>query len=508
MADVADFYKKLNALVDEVIGGVIPTPPPLTKKPKKPKADAPERQVPTGAGKDVQTTGAEGEWQDVSMGDMAKYIENLNLGLSNTSPKVHDYLKIVAWVMKEHFPNEKVRITSGHRSPEKQVAIMINNWNKNGGNKKLDKPYRRKGWPKGVYAETYGDRDTMLVYGPITGKKFSQSMVTGTPSKKDWIGYYRAKIDKDKANHLSGNAIDFQSRNKPFMRDLLSKTEEYATLRIGDETKRAGPHWHIGVVSINEPKKDRLLASSNFPLTKEAFSITIEPYNYLVQKTLQEMQSKMGGDYFRYQDNNGQWVTIDKVVLESGNPGHYGMVRSNNPNTIYLSMDRIKREMEEAATPEEAEDAIRKAIIEVISHEKGHLEAHFEGGEFPAEQESKRVEPLFSTLMELGLTKEARRIRSLAYVDPSLNPNDMAQSILRIIYHFVQKVDPEKQSGYIDNLRNQLYGVDLMELSGRKKNPGAGVGGTVSITKNILGGQPPDFVNAVMQQVVQGLSKL
>ena len=249
-------------------------------------------------------------------------------------------------------------------------------------------------------------------------------------------------------------------------------------------------------------------SSLDFPLTKFAFSVTIEPFNSLVHNALVQMQSKLGGDYFRYQDNSGQWVTIDKIVLESGNPGHYGMVRSNNPNTIYLSMEKIEREIKEASEEDNPDEAIMKSIVEVISHEKGHLVDNFQHGEFPAEQESRRIAPLFSTLMDLGLVKEARRLRSIAYIDPTLSPTDFAQSLLRIIYHFAQKVSPEKQSGYINNIRNKLYTLDLMDISSKRKNPGFGVGGTVSLTKNLLGGHPPDFVNGVIQNLIQGLSKL
>lgn len=554
MADNSGFYEKLNTLVDSLIGRSLEKAP-VTKKPKgKPSKErdkvsprtsiAPDDsslKVSPGTSKyiapddsSLKTTGAEGVWQDITPAQISKHIKNLQIGLKGTEPEVHDYLKILTYLLIRNYDGATVRITSALRTGSKQAEVMIGNWKKAGGatpisekNPALERV--KKGPDKGkhirrtepyLYAgqgpliETLGDADTTNIYGKSLGYKFSKSLEKGNIEGKEpleywsewWDNTYSKHREQGKHSHGSGKALDFGVSE--LLPNLFYDSKNFADIKILDETKRrSGPHWHIEVKGIKDFKPPSV-ANRHFPLIKKAFSISIEPYNYLVQKTLMEMQSKMGSDYFRYQDENGQWVTIDKIVLESGNPGHYGMVRSNNPSTIYLSMDRIKREIEQAANPEEAEDAISKAIIEVVSHEKGHLADHFKPGEHAAEQESKRIEPLFTTLMELGLVKEARRIRSLAYVDPSLNPDDVAQSLLRIIYHFVQKVDPQKQSGYIDNLRNKLYAIDLMQVSSKKKNPGAGVGGTVSITKNILGGHPPDFVSAVLQNLIRGLSKL
>ena len=484
------FYERLNLLVNNTVF------------PKGPTAFVPSQKEKT---KKIRNKTMEKSpvvsWSNVTSAEVSQYIENPEKGLAGTSSKVSEYLKILTFLMKENFPNETIVITSGIRTPERQVDIMINNWRRNGGDKPLKVPVKRRG----KIIRTKGELDTVNNYGLDLGLRFSKSMTTGSPSKQDWVKYFARKVDKERTNHMSGNAIDFRSRGKPFMRRLLMLSKKFSNVDIRDETSRAAPHWHVGVNGINSLDA---LSFSNPPLSKKGFSVVIEPYNSLVQNALREMQNKLGGDYFRYKNENGEVVEIKKIVLESGNPGHYGMVRSENPDTIYLSMDKIKTEMEMTHGSDAAEEAIKKTIVEVLTHEKGHLDANFQGGEFPAEQESKRNQHLFSAFRSNGLLKEAEKLESLAFANSSLSSSDISQSLLRIVFHFLQSVAVEDQGGYLLKVNEHLRLIDVLEVSLKKKTPSSGVSGLMSLVKSLLSGQDASFVADVIQQMSIGLGKL
>jgi len=123
------------------------------------------------------------------------------------------------------------------------------------------------------------------------------------------------------------------------------------------------------------------ILTNSIPLTKKAVQVSIEPYYSVVQEAVQEIESKQPG-YFSQ---------VNHIIVEPSSPDHFGKVQSDKPDTIYVSLDKIKSTLQGV----EGEDQIRAAVREVLTHEMGHLNAKFEGGEAPAETESKRMDSYF-----------------------------------------------------------------------------------------------------------------
>jgi hypothetical protein len=116
------------------------------------------------------------------------------------------------------------------------------------------------------------------------------------------------------------------------------------------------------------------------------------------------------------------FVGVSKIVALHGGP--FGQVSSEDPSVVHLNIQRIINEVKSkfgtfnANNPEHREameEAVQRVLIEVISHEKGHVldwnpEQHkFPGGEGPAQQEShKIIKRLFPQSSVKGFCKTAR----------------------------------------------------------------------------------------------------
>ena len=83
-------------------------------------------------------------------------------------------------------------------------------------------------------------------------------------SVKDWLAdFWR----QNPVAHLGGLALDFQSRDKPFMDDILNnQVSKYITnYEVVDETESAGPHWHVQLTrsSALTPEGETLVTDVN-----------------------------------------------------------------------------------------------------------------------------------------------------------------------------------------------------------------------------------------------------
>lgn len=116
----------------------------------------------------------------------------------------------------------------------------------------------------------------------------------------------------------------------------------------------------------------------------------------------------------------GYFRGVSKIVALHGGP--FGQVSSDDPSVIHLNVDRIKNEVKaklgsfDTSNPEHREAfeaAVKHALVEVISHERGHVgdwdpEKGFPGGEGIAEQESRRMlQRIFPTGSIRGFCKRA-----------------------------------------------------------------------------------------------------
>lgn len=122
-------------------------------------------------------------------------------------------------------------------------------------------------------------------------------------------------------------------------------------------------------------------------------NVRIEPQETLIDLAVQELK-KIDPNYFK---------NVRSIV--SGTMSGYGEVRSGNeqdPNIIHINYQRIKNEVTNkiklenpGASQEQINKAIVSAIVETLSHEKGHIKGYKpESGFTPesgAEQEATNI---------------------------------------------------------------------------------------------------------------------
>lgn len=474
----------------------------------------------------------------------------------------NDYLKIMSLLLSRDYPKQTLNVNSGFRRGIDSAEAMAKNWETNGGKKPLRQPINMKINGNAVTIKTEGTHYLVRQYADDNmAYKFgtaleTESAIDGQPPL-DWLADYwneRAAKSSDAAPHVMGIALDFDISKRNW--DLVRKSQEFAKIKIVDESDKKPPCIHVevnGIKGFPEAPKDtkdterreqmkQPQASNRFsliPLTKQGFDISVEPYQSMVNDAIKNIQQR-NPNYFQYTDLNGKPVTVKHVVLEAGAPGHFGKVQSDKPDTIFVSFSAIENAINSAGSKDP--EAIITAIQEVLFHEMGHLKDNFKGGEGPAEAEANKMKAQFatsSTLLELivealcesGYELHAHQLYAEAsLIDAALadhgfikksfgdvgnagnsqpiqnyTAEELAQSIIRLVFHFKSGVKTENQHGYIDNIKRRLSTVNTMEIASKRKNPGAGVGATISVLKNILGGANPQFIQEVLTQVIAGL---
>lgn len=225
-------------------------------------------------------------------------------------------------------------------------------------------------------------------------------------------------------------------------------------------------------------------------------NIIIEPYEPIIQKAIDAIEKKIPG-YFS---------GIKKIVLESGDPGHFGKVESDKPDVIFVSLNKMKALMTGAADDE----AIVNQVAETLAHEMGHIKSKFQGGEAPAEGEEHQMH---DRLLNASLKRNFRAARYFRQIKSgAISAGDtvaLSKSIIGIIDAFSSNVKPENRAKYISSMKlNIQKSVSPMALVGRKKNPGAGVGSAVSMIKNVLAGNSPDVIARTLALVLSGLGAI
>lgn len=121
---------------------------------------------------------------------------------------------------------------------------------------------------------------------------------------------------------------------------------------------------------------------------------------------------------------------------------------------------------------------------------------------------SRLVLGLACELDRCGYFKEAdwleASLKKSAYL-PYQSPKDTATSIKTILSHLMMRVKPEKQQEYLQKMRIRLSRMSPLELASKKQNPSSAVGTAVSIVKNLLMGQHPSVIAAILGDLQRSL---
>lgn len=228
---------------------------------------------------------------------------------------------------------------------------------------------------------------------------------------------------------------------------------------------------------------------------KTAINITIKPYEPLIEKAIKLLPPN-------YLEQAG----VKEIVIEPGSPQHFGKVQSDDNTKIYISLEKIK------STLNNDEETMVSAIAEILAHEVGHLRANFEGGESPADTEELKMRELLKANIEPKILKRAylyqNKLNKVAIVKPFSSPYELSTSVVKLIENFAQKVKPEKQHQYIQKIVDSLSKIDPYLLSEQSKNPGGGIGATISLVKNLLMGYPPSIVQQTLISILQKAKQL
>jgi hypothetical protein len=454
-------------------------------------------------------------------GEQIAQVVNEIIGRSLPKPKpIKEPKKVTSPTLS---PNQK-RIYKDLEEPnikERETSLEILEDNVRGKFEKLIQRIEDSGLPFKIY-ETMRtpERQEYLFRAGRTPEELEEYGLKPGPAPKS-----KKKVTWTlDSRHLTGRAVDFVFDTSHKFWDRYGKkpsnpwdTSDPFFIRVwqalGHLAKKEGFKWGGDWKARDYPHVELPVNSSSnrvAQLSKSALAVTVEPYQSLVNEVMMAIESKRPG-YFG---------PVKRVVLEQGSPDHFGMVRTDKPDTIFISFQKIQN----AVAGVNNVQAMKAALCEVLTHEMGHLKSNFQGGESPAEAEESAMKSVceetattaslfLQTAQELGGTEEKLLMKGLgiktAMINTEVSPHELSQSILRILYHFGQKVNPENQARYIDNLKGKLYSqLNPMEISGKKKNPGAGVGASISIIKNMLSGEDLETVNSTLQLVLEGLLHL
>lgn len=357
-----------------------------------------------------------------------------------------------------------------------------------------------------IRQEKYSNRPSRM------GAKF----VTTDPTKWDFISknVYEVEISGNIFNtdgEIWTEAVSHPESAESWAEDYWNSEQRYIRL---PETLVQG---EVKVIK-------KVLTANELPLTlnKIAISVIIDPYEPLIEKAIAAIDKVQPG-YFSQ---------IKKIVVEqsaeAGDPFHYGKVKDSERDTIYISVNAVR-----SAMSGQDEDSIIKTLAGVLAHEMGHLKSNMQGGEGPAETEEHRMLDMLSKhstqeIRDLVIIADALDLNGFdkaasiidqkidnivgfnknAFANTYINPTDVADTIIRIVYHFAQKVKPESQKHYLDIFAYKLRSIDDLSLSTKKKNPGAGLGASISIIKNLLAGHTRIEINQILDRAVRGITNI
>jgi hypothetical protein len=107
------------------------------------------------------------------------------------------------------------------------------------------------------------------------------------------------------------------------------------------------------------------------------------------EPTIQRAVSRIKSNFPNFFDK------IKEIRIAPGGSGYaYVTNTPKDMGIIFLDLNKIKTKLKGelgSASQEEIDKAIENALLEVISHEQGHIEDELKGGELPAEQRARDV---------------------------------------------------------------------------------------------------------------------
>lgn len=296
------------------------------------------------------------------------------------------------------------------------------------------------------------------------------------------------------------------------MPKYLSKAQE-KTWKGADEALRSQSGRKPG-------KKDWPLVMHIFKnMNKTATNIIIQPNEAYVREGIELAEKVMGSGYFS---------GITDIVVETGQPHHYGKVVSDNPGKVYISADRIKSEF-----PSPLDRAFEMAST--LCHEVGHIRSKFQGGEGPAYAEEQKFAHLFGEKIKANpkdfekfrkaASRSADIVRMAHMADASghyaaaafldtvlmksatdqIDAEQIINGVGSLIGYMVSRVSQEKRAGFKQSIIRKISQIGT-DLAQKRKNPSAGIGAVFGLLKNLLSGLDASQISYIMGQILSRYS--
>lgn len=230
------------------------------------------------------------------------------------------------------------------------------------------------------------------------------------------------------------NSLNLISRNQKHLESVASSTErqQLITAAISEKGFLTGPYFLTGSQKeqlaglVAKLEKDghticaHLLreAQQQFTPSTETLGtpeVVVAPsLQTEIKNAVERIKSEVDPNYFK---------NISRIDVLMGGP--FGQVSSDDPAVVKLNLSKIKQEVKrqlderfnqenvqfnasDSSHQEIFDEVLTRALIEVMSHEKGHVEdfqpkvgpkgeflgGDFPGGEAPAENEAQRVKQI------------------------------------------------------------------------------------------------------------------
>lgn len=84
-------------------------------------------------------------------------------------------------------------------------------------------------------------------------------------------------------------------------------------------------------------------------------------------------------------------------------------------------------------------------------------------------------------------------------------PIEVGRYLANIVRFILNRIEPEKRSKAMENLRNKFYYTNADELASKTSPPSAAVGQSITFVKHVLFNQKPQYIREVLNQLAANL---
>ncbi len=88
---------------------------------------------------------------------------------------------------------------------------------------------------------------------------------------------------------------------------------------------------------------------------------------------------------------------------------------------------------------------------------------------------------------------------------PMGNPAAAANNIVPIVRFLMQRVPPEQHQKFMEKLRQKIWNLSELQISGKRVSSGSAIGQSITFIKNVLMGHNPAYIREILKHVATKL---